>query len=138
MEVRTLVDAGPLVGWLNAGDQWHDWSVDALRSRRGPLHTTEVVLGEACYHLGGNTAPVQALLTLVRQEALVLHAIWPRHLLRTQELMARFERMDAGDSSLVMLSELHPRARLVTVDSPDFRIYRRFGGQPLPLLAPSR
>ncbi len=27
MQVRTLVDAGPLIGWLNASDQWHDWNV---------------------------------------------------------------------------------------------------------------
>ena len=136
MEVKTLVDAGPLIGWLNAGDQWHGWSVNALQIRRGTLHTTEIVLGEACYQLGGNTAAVQALLTLVREGALVLHAIWPKHLMRTQDLMLKFERMDAGDASLVMLSELYPRAKLVTVDTKDFKIYRRFGDQLIPVLAP--
>ncbi len=136
MDVKTLVDAGPLIGWLNSSDQWHRWSVDALKTRRGALHTTEVVLGEACYQLGGNTATVQALLTLVREGAVVLHALWPKHLLRTQELMMKFNRMDAGDASLVMLSELYPRAKLVTVDSKDFRIYRRFRDQLIPLLAP--
>ncbi|MFU8894644.1 MAG: hypothetical protein ACNA8L_13570 [Luteolibacter sp.] len=30
MEVRCLVDAGPLIGWLNASDQWHDWAVKTL------------------------------------------------------------------------------------------------------------
>jgi hypothetical protein len=136
MGVDTLVDAGPLVGWLNAADQWHEWSRQTLARRRGPLHTTEIVLGEACYHLGGNTAPAQALLTLVRQGALVLHRLWPEHLQRTQERMMKFERMDAADASLVVLSELYPRAKLVTVDSRDFRIYRRFGREPLPLLTP--
>jgi predicted nucleic acid-binding protein len=136
MDVKTLVDAGPLIGWLNAGDQWHNWSVATLRTRRGVLHTTEIALGEACHRLGGNTAPVQALLTLMREGALVLHAIWPKHLLRTQELMAKYERMDAGDASLVTLSEIYPRAKLVTIDSRDFRVYRRFGDQLLPLLAP--
>ncbi len=136
MDVKTLVDAGPLIGWLNAGDQWHDWSVAALKSRRGSLHTTEIVLGEACYQLGGNSAPVQALLTLVREGGIVLHSLWPRHLLRTQILMAKFERMDAADASLVVLSELHPRAKLVTIDARDFRVYRRFKSEPLPLLMP--
>ena len=32
------VDAGPLIGWLNANDQWHEWSVSTLSARRGPLH----------------------------------------------------------------------------------------------------
>lgn len=136
MDVKTLVDAGPLIGWFNASDQWHGWSVEALRSRQGALHTTEIVLGEACHHLGGNTAAVHALLTLVRQGALVLHSLWPKHLLHTQELMAKFERMDAADASLVVLGELHPRAKLVTVDARDFRIYRRFGNELIPLMAP--
>jgi predicted nucleic acid-binding protein len=138
MEASTLVDAGPLVGWFNVGDQWHAWSVETLRRRPGPLHTTEIVLGEACYHLGGNSSPVQALLTLVRQGGIVLHSICPQHLLRTQELMAKFERMDPGDASLVVLSELNPRAKIVTVDVRDFRTYRRQRDQPLPLIFPDR
>jgi predicted nucleic acid-binding protein len=47
MEIKTLVDAGPLIGWLNADDQWHEWSVSILSAQRGSLHTTEIVLGEA-------------------------------------------------------------------------------------------
>jgi predicted nucleic acid-binding protein len=137
MEVKTLVDAGPLIGWFNTADQWHPWSVENLRSRRGTLHTTEIILGEVCHHLGGNSATVHALLTLVRQGALVLHSIWPQYLLRTQEIMAKFERADAADASLIVLSELHPRAKLVTVDARDFRVYRRFGHEPIPLITPN-
>jgi predicted nucleic acid-binding protein len=137
MEVGTIVDAGPLVGWFNAGDQWHSWSVETLTKYSGILHTTEIVLGEACYHLGGNSGAAQGLLTMVRQGAVVLHPIWPMHLLRTQELMAKFRMMDAGDASLVVLSELYPKARIVTVDSRDFKIYRRLKDQPVPFVAPT-
>lgn len=136
MDVRTLVDAGPLIGWLNIDDQWHDWSVAALESRRGTLHTTEIVLGEACYHLGGNSAPVQALLTLVRNGGIVLHSPWPRQLLRTQTLMAKFEHMDAADASLVVLSEQFPKAKLVTIDARHFGVYRRLKGEPIPAITP--
>ena len=136
MDVKRIVDAGPLVAWLNQADQWHAWATEALAQGRGPLHTTEIVLGEACYHLGGNSAPVQALLDWVRRGAIVLLPIWPRHLARTQELMLKFERMDAADASLVVLSELHPRAIIVTVDARDFRVYRRFRREALPLLMP--
>jgi predicted nucleic acid-binding protein len=139
MAVETIVDAGPLVGWFNGADQWHDWSVRTLTRRRGPLHTTEIVLGEACYHLGGDTAAVHSLLNLVRQGGVRLHALWPEHLRRTQELMVKFhERMDAADASLVVLSELYPEATVATVDAKDFQLYRRFAREPIPLLIPGK
>jgi len=136
MVVETIVDAGPLVGWLNVSDQWHAWSSETLSRRRGVLHTTEIVLGEACHHLGGNTAMSHALLDMVRHGALMLHRLWPDHLRRTQELMMKYERMDAGDASLVVLSELFPRAKVVTADMRDFKVYRRFEREQLPLLMP--
>ena len=92
MEIRTIVDAGPLIGWLNENDQWHEWSVAALSARRGPLHTTEIVLGEACWHLGGNSQPVHALLDLVRKGALILARPWPEHLAGTQQIMLKYLR----------------------------------------------
>lgn len=136
MDVKRLVDAGPLVAWLNQADQWHGWATAALHQGRGPLHTTEIVLGEALYHLGGNSVPAQALLDWIRRGAVVLHPLWPRHLARTQELMLKFDRMDAADASLVVLSELYPRAIILTVDAKDFRTYRRFRREALPLLTP--
>ena len=120
MEIKTIVDAGPLIGWLNAADQWHEWSVAALSARRGPLHTTEIVLGEACWHLGGNTQPAHALLDLVRKGAIVLARPWPEHLAGTQQIMLKYPLMDAADASLVSLAEMSPKAALVTTDRRDF------------------
>lgn len=136
MVVANLVDAGPLIGWLNASDQWHAWAVETLSAVRGPLHTTEIVLGEACWHLGGNSQPVHALLGLVRAGAIQLLHPWPEHLARTQELMMKYERMDAADASLVVLSEIHRDAKIITTDRRDFSIYRRFGHRGLPVVLP--
>ena len=44
--------------------------------------------------------------------------------------------MDAGDCSLVILSELLPRATVITTDTVHFRVYRRFRNQALLLLTP--
>lgn len=136
MEVANLVDAGPLVGWLNRSDQWHEWAVATLSTVRGPLHTSEIVLGEACWHLGGNTQPAHALLSLVRMGAIRLLHSWPEQMQRAQELMLKFERMDASDASLVVLSEIHRNARIITTDRRDFTVYRRFGRQKLPVVLP--
>jgi predicted nucleic acid-binding protein len=136
MEIANLVDAGPLVGWFNASDQWHTWATRVLSDITGPLHTTEIVLGEACWHLGGNSRPAHALLSLVRIGAVRLLHPWPEHLERTQELMLKYERMDAADASLVILSEIHTHARIVTTDRRDFSVYRRFGKEALPTVLP--
>jgi predicted nucleic acid-binding protein len=42
------------------------------------------------------------------------------------------DRMDLADASIVCLSELRPRAKVLTVDKTDFMIYRRFGRERLP------
>ncbi len=53
------------------------------------------------------------------------------------KLMGRFATvpMSFADACLVRLSELHPRAVIVTLDS-DFRVYRRNGRQVIPVLMP--
>lgn len=136
MEIKTLVDAGPLIGWLNAADQWHDWSVSILSARRGPLHTTEIVLGEACWQLGGNTQPVHALLDLVRKRALVLARPWPDDLADTQQIMLKYSSMDAADASLVLLAEMSPKAVLITTDRRDFERCRGLRNRALKLILP--
>ena len=79
---------------------------------------------------------IQALLTLVREGAIVLHPLWPRHLIRTQILMAKYEQMDAADASLVALSEQFPKAKLVTIDARHFGVYRRLRNEAVPVIAP--
>jgi hypothetical protein len=41
---------------------------------------------------------------------------------------------DFADASVVWLSEKYPKAKVFTVDFGDFRVYRRFESQPLPLI----
>jgi len=138
MRVRNLVDAGPLIGWLNASDQFHDWSVATLSKVKGPLPTSDIILGEACWNLGGNSKPSHALLDLVRKGAIRLLNPWPDHLHRTQELMIKYPRMDPGDGSLVTLSEIYPEATVITTDRTDFSVYRRFTNQRIPAVFPQK
>jgi hypothetical protein len=45
--------------------------------------------------------------------------------------------MDLADASIERLSELYPRAKVLTVDKTDFTIYRRFGCKRIPSDFPS-
>ncbi len=104
--------------------------------RERPLHTTEIVLGEACWHLGGNTQPAHALLDLVRKGALILARPWPEHLAATQQIMLKYLSMDAAAASLVSLAELSPKAALVTTDRRHFQSCRSLRNRALKLIVP--
>ena len=55
---------------------------------------------------------------------------------RFRRARTKFDRMDPADASLVVLSEIHRDARIITTDRRDFSVYRRFGRQRLPLVLP--
>ncbi len=102
-----------------------------------PLWTSEVVLAEACYNLGQNTSAVRQLLAHVQTGHLRLIATVEPNVARLVALMEKYERMDVCDGSLVVLSEQFPKAKIITVDTRDFPVYRRFGREPLPLIMPT-
>ena len=135
-DVRYLVDAGPLIGWFSRRDQWHEWSTQALQSVDDVLWTSEAVLAEACDQLGGNTSEVAALVALADRGHLRLLPALGVATGRLRALLAKYPRMDVCDASLVLLSEAHPGAKIVTLDVRDFGIYRRFRNEVLPLICP--
>jgi hypothetical protein len=51
-------------------------------------------------------------------------------------LMKRWERMDLADASVVVMSELQTKCRVLTVDRTDFTIYRRNDRQVIDFTAP--
>lgn len=131
-----LLDAGPLVGLLDADDQWHEWSRKAFSAIPGSLRTTETAVAEACYHLRDHRPALSAILRMIDAGALVLEPLVQRQAARMGRLLADYTQMDFGDATLVVLSELYPRAKLVTLDVRDFMIYRRIDGTPVPIIAP--
>ncbi len=63
--MKTLSDAGPLVGYLNRSDQYHAWAVEGWSALFDPLWTCESVLSEAVFALqseGLNAEPIFQLL----------------------------------------------------------------------------
>jgi predicted nucleic acid-binding protein len=135
--INYLVDAGPLIGLLDGDDQWHEWSLKTLTVLDEPLATTETAVAEACHRLRNLRPALQELVVLIAEGRVKLDQVLSSHTHRVGELLAKYPQMDVGDATLVVLSELCPRARLITVDD-DFRHYRRFRNQALPLVIPAR
>jgi len=134
--IRYLIDAGPLVGALSSRDQHHAWSAGVIATLDEPVFTTEIVFGEACHLLVGERPAMLVLIRMVAEKRLNLLPVWAEYGDRAAALLTRYPRMDAGDASLVVLSERFPHAKIITTDVRHFTVYRRFRNEALPLLHP--
>jgi len=131
-----FVDTGPIVALFAQRDQWHHWAVETFAAIAEPLWTSEVVVAEVAWNLGENSPATLELLNFVHRGELCVLPCVTDHAGRLAQLMAKFERMDICDGSLVVLSESFPKARIITLDRRDFSVYRRFGREALPLIMP--
>lgn len=136
--MSAICDTGPLVAFLNRRDPHHGWAVALMKQIRAPLLTCEAVLTEAAYVLREDGLPVDPLFELLERGAVRLVFDLSAHWPRVRALMARYERMDLADAAVVVMSELHPRAQVLTVDRRDFSVYRRHDRQVIDFVAPPR
>jgi uncharacterized protein len=126
----TLVDAGPLVALIDAGEPDHERCRAALDGLELPLVTTWPAFTEAIYLLGRAAGwPAQeALWRMVERDALRLEDLSEPLTLRCAELMerSRDHPMDLADATLVALAEERGSRTIFTLDA-DFRSYRLRG-----------
>lgn len=130
-----LLGTGPLVSALAREEpRFGRWAKDLLRSLPAPLYTCEGVLIEAA-HLLGSAAPVLAALA---DGLLICPWNLAEHHTRVHELIRKYadQQMDLADACLVAMSEQWWACRVLTIDVTDFRVYRRRGRHPIPLLVP--
>lgn len=133
-----IVDTGPLVAFLNANDSHHAWAREILATVEPPLLTCEAVLSECCFLLHRIPRGQDAVLSLVARGVIEIGFLLSDELGPVRKLMERYASvpMSLADGCLVRMSELIPRATVLTVDS-DFRIYRRNRRQAIPTLLPN-
>jgi predicted nucleic acid-binding protein len=135
--IDAILDTGPLVGALDRDDQWHEWAAKEFAAIRQPALTCDAVISEACFLLRGAPESREKVFALVERGILRVVPVLPDESPAVRTLLARYgRRMDYADACLVRLSELHREHVIVTTDTEDFRIYRRFGRQTLRLHVP--
>ena len=135
--IDAIIDTGPLVGALDRDDQWHPWAARQLAEIRQPALTCDAVISEACFLLRGTRDSRGKIFALIERGILQVMPVLPDESAAIRMLLERYgQRMDYADACLVRLAELHRKHVIVTTDSADFRIYRRFGRQALPLRVP--
>lgn len=132
-----IIDTGPLVALLNRKERYHQWSFDILKRIDPPLLTCEAVLTEACFLLSRFEGGPATLMDIVCRGTVVpafdLHEQAPA----VAKLMDTYSKvpMSLADACLVRMSEIHPTAKIITLDS-DFKVYRRRSRQVLPVIMP--
>ena len=101
------------------------------------MTTCEAVLSEACFLLHRLNGGQDAVLELVARGIVTVAFSLAAELAAVRKLMARYASipMSLAGACLVRMSELDPRATVITLDS-DFKIYRRNRRQTIPVLLP--
>jgi len=136
--VTTICDTGPLVAYFNRNDPYHAWAIALLKQVRPPMLTCEPVLTEVAYFLREDGVEVDPLFQFLERGALRLDFDMATHWPRVRTLMARYKQMDLTDAAVVVMSELHARCQVLTVDRKDFAVYRRNDRQAIDFVAPPR
>lgn len=134
---KYLLDSGPLVAAFNRRDSHHEWAASVLSSLTEPPVTCESVVTVACWHLRQSISAVVRILEMPSMGHLRINPILETDGSRVAAKIAAFGgNMDLADACLVRLSEIYPRAQVITIDRGHFGVYRRFRNQPIPLVLP--
>ena len=132
----TICDTGPLLAYLNRNDPHHNWAVSVMKQVRPPLLVCEPVLTEVVYFLREDGLAIDPLFDLLERRAVRLDFAISAHWPRIRILMSRYRQMDLADATIVLMTELHARAQVLTIDRKDFSIYRRNDRQTIKFVAP--
>jgi predicted nucleic acid-binding protein len=136
---RVIVDTGPLIAYLSASEQHHEWTVETLSAVPPPLDTCEAVLTEAAFLITRHGGDPDDLLDLVQRGLIQLSFELAEDLGRVRQLLRRYSNlpMSLADACLVRMSERFTDCLVITLDT-HFRIYRRHDRTMIPTLIPTQ
>jgi uncharacterized protein len=133
----TIIDTGPIVAYLDAGDRHHNWATEQFEQTDFPALTCDAVLVEAFHVLRRVRRDTSGLLAMLERGAFISEFRMLEHGQTLAALLRKYADvpMSLANACLVRMVELAPDARVMTLDS-DFRIYRQHGRRQIPLIMP--
>jgi predicted nucleic acid-binding protein len=134
---KVLLDAGPLIGYLNRKDQYHGWAVESWAALTEPLWTCEAVLSEAIFNLQSEGMNLDSILYYLESGIIRLDFSMEDNRADVLNLLRKYadQPMSLADACLVRMAELNDNCQVFTTDK-DFLIYRRKGRSVIPSLTP--
>jgi predicted nucleic acid-binding protein len=132
-----ILDTGPLVAYLNASDQYHEWTVRQFSDLYPPFLTCEAVLTEACFLLRHYKRAVSNIFELLSRELIIISFNVKSEHKAISRLMKKYGDipMSLADACLVRMAEQMSNSVICTLDN-DFRIYRIHKRNVVPTLMP--
>jgi hypothetical protein len=131
-----LIDTGAILAIVETGDLLHSACLEALRSLRMPLLTTEAVLTETFHLTGKNPYNKERAWAFVRSGALTVRSMGDDDLPELHSMMAQYadRPMDFADATLVHLAARERLSLILTIDYDDFSTYRLPGRKKFTIL----
>jgi uncharacterized protein len=132
--LKSILDAGPLIAFLNRRDEHHQWAVNTLERLGPPFHSCPEAMAEAA----ALTAQPAAVVEMISAGEIVLAFDLGDQAAGVLSLLNKYAdlQMDLADACIVRMSELIRDSQVLTVDRKDFATYRRNGRDLIPLIAP--
>jgi predicted nucleic acid-binding protein len=137
MKSKIIIDTSPLVAFIDKSDNFHLWAVETWKKLSPPLLTCEAVIAESCFLLQNVHGGESAILSLLKAEVIQIPFNLSEEVTEIKQLMKQYQSvpMSLADACLVRMSELIRESSVFTLDS-DFRIYRQYKNQVIPVIMP--
>lgn len=139
MSYPVILDTGPLVAFLKANDQFHDWAVAQLDRIPYPVITCESVITETCFLLKNTPSGEATVLSLIAEGLIKIPFQIELEAIALQSLLSQYDSvpMSLADACLVRLAEYYPNSSILTLDS-DFYVYRKNKNQAISVIIPAK
>jgi predicted nucleic acid-binding protein len=126
--MKTLIDAGPIVAYYDARDDWHTTTEKFFENFRGQYVTTCAVVTEALYLLNIDHRVANEFLRDLSNGLYSVEPLLTTDYARIAVLNQQYANVptDFADLSLVAVAERLQLIDIVSLDS-DFEIYRSHG-----------
>lgn len=133
MNNRAVVDTGPLVAIVRAGENAHESCVATLKTLRAPLLTCWPVITEAAWLLRRERGAMRAINGLISSGAVGLVELDAVALSWAVNFMERYATLGAqlADAALMFIAERENIDTVFTLDRRDFSVYRTSAGRSL-------
>ena len=135
--ITWLLDTGPIVSYLSAGEPEHEQVAQCLDAFPGRLATTSAVITEAMHLVSAAPSGPALLAGFVEASGLTVHDPCQAPALReATALMEKYRNlpMDFADATLVLLSEAIEVPEILTLDRRGFTVYCTRDGKPFVLV----